>query len=519
MNDSDRRIPEIRAAEAVLSTSDLAADLEFLTGTLGFRLDTIFPADDPAVATLSGHGVRLRLDRAAAHGRGVVRLLCEAPGAVAGGARSLTAPGGTRIELAEAATSAVTPPTDHAFMVRRLVDGAPWVVGRAGMRYRDLIPGRLGGSIIASHIRIPDAGPVPDMVHYHTVGFQLIYCYTGWVRLVYEDQGPPFVLAANDCVIQPPEIRHRVLESSENLQVIEIGVPAEHVTTVDHEMTLPTATVRPARLFGGTTFCRSEAAAAGGRRGGFPGFEARETGIDAATKGVASVQVARPTGAVSGQVTSHASDILFTFVLSGSVTLHADGQGVHTIGEGDAFVVPPHLKNGAVWTPPTTCGCSRCRCRARSTRPCTPSNRGTRRGAATGEATAATAAPGSWPWGRDPVESADAAGRLLHALLALTLGSPSHSRREAVAPQPASPAADLGARVRTGQRHPAHRGRQHERQLRRAEEVHRAGRRLDEEVRHRADQRRQQERRWHAQGLPGMQPCSPPGSDADSRTW
>ena len=62
------------------------------------------------------------------------------------------------------------------------------------------------------------------------------------------------------------------------------------------------------------------------------------------TRGVASVQVARPTGPVSGQVTSHASDILFTFVLAGSVTLHADRQGVHTIGEGDAFVIPPHLK-------------------------------------------------------------------------------------------------------------------------------------------------------------------------------
>mgnify|MGYP003344461802 CR=1 FL=1 len=131
---------------------------------------------------------------------------------------------------------------------------------RAGMAYRDLIPGRLGGSIIASHIRIPDAGPVPDMVHYHLVGFQLIYCYSGWVRLVYEDQGPPFILSAGDCVIQPPEIRHRVLESSENLQVVEIGVPAEHLTTIDHEMTLPTPHVRPERMFGGQRFCRSEAA-------------------------------------------------------------------------------------------------------------------------------------------------------------------------------------------------------------------------------------------------------------------
>ena len=336
--------PLICGAETVLPSRDLAADLALFTGTLGFRLDTIFPADDPAVASLSGYGLRIRLDRHATHAPGVLRLLSDRPDAVAGGARSLTTPGGTTIEVVEAESPLVRPATEHAFMVRRLVDGAPWVIGRAGMRYRDLIPGRLGGSIIASHIRIPDAGPVPDMVHYHTVGFQLIYCYTGWVRLVYEDQGPPFILAANDCVIQPPQIRHRVLESSDNLQVIEIGVPAEHVTTVDHDLTLPTAAFNPVRDFGGQTFCRSEASTAVWRPWRMPGFEGRETGINAATRGMASVQVARPAGAVDGQVTSHASDILFAFVLSGSVRLHAEGHGTQAISEGDAFVIPPHMR-------------------------------------------------------------------------------------------------------------------------------------------------------------------------------
>jgi quercetin dioxygenase-like cupin family protein len=340
----DTPLSNICAAEVLLPTGDFAADLTFFTETLGFRLDTIFPADDPAVATLSGHGLRIRIDRAATHSPGVLRLLCGDPAAVAGGATTLTAPGGVRVDLVEAHQAMVVPATDHAFMVRRLVDGAPWVIGRAGMRYRDLIPGRLGGSIIASHIRIPDAGPVPDVVHYHTVGFQLIYCYTGWVRLVYEDQGPPFVLAADDCVIQPPQIRHRVLESSDNLQVIEVGVPAEHVTTVDHEMTLPTAVLNPAREFGGQTFCRSEASAAVWTPWRIPGFVARDTAVRAATRGVASVQVARPSAGAPASVTSHASDILFTFVLAGSVTLRGDGQGAHTIGEGDAFVIPPHLK-------------------------------------------------------------------------------------------------------------------------------------------------------------------------------
>ena len=112
---------------------------------------------------------------------------------------------------------------------------------------RLLISSRLGGSIIASHIRIPDGGPVPDMVHFHKVGFQLIFCYRGWVEVLYEDQGGPIRLQAGDCFIQPPEIRHRVMEASEGIEVIEIGVPADHITEIEHEMTLPTDQLRPDR--------------------------------------------------------------------------------------------------------------------------------------------------------------------------------------------------------------------------------------------------------------------------------
>lgn len=139
----------------------------------------------------SGHGVTLRLEQGGDAPGAVLRLYTDDPDAVADGARSLTAPGGTRVEVDEANPPLVLPETEHAFVVRRLADQAPWVIGRAGMAYRDLVPTRLGGAMIASHIRIPDAGPVPDMVHYHKVGFQLIFCVSGWVDVVYEDPGRP----------------------------------------------------------------------------------------------------------------------------------------------------------------------------------------------------------------------------------------------------------------------------------------------------------------------------------------
>jgi quercetin dioxygenase-like cupin family protein len=102
--------------------------------------------------------------------------------------------------------------------------------------------------------------------------------------------------------------------------------------------------VNPERTFDGQRFCRSEAATANWHPWRIAGFEARETGIGAATGGVASVQVVRPTAPAGGSVTSHTSDILFTFVLSGSLVLHGEGQGAHPLEAGDAFVIPPNLK-------------------------------------------------------------------------------------------------------------------------------------------------------------------------------
>ncbi len=333
---------EVAQAEVLVPSVGLRDDMPFFTKRLGFRLDQIFPADDPAVALLSGHGVRLRLDATLGGdiAMPVLRLLVDDPGALADGATELIAPNGMRIELAERNPPLVTPTTQHSYIVRRLADQAPWVIGRAGMHYRDLIPDRLGGSIIASHIRIPDGGPVPDMVHYHTVGFQLIFCIAGWVDLVYEDQGEPFRLHAGDCVIQPPEIRHRVLYASDNIEVVEIGVPAEHITTIDHEMTLPNGPANPERRFQGQKFVhhREQGASWGAWR--IPGFTARDTGIAEGTNGVAGVQVAKWQGGDAVTAT-HDCDILFNFVMTGAMRLCVDGEPDFQLTAGDAFVIPP----------------------------------------------------------------------------------------------------------------------------------------------------------------------------------
>jgi quercetin dioxygenase-like cupin family protein len=330
-------------AEMRLPTNELRDDIPFFTKTLGMRLDMIYPADDPHVGDFSGHGLRLRVEKGAPEAPGTIRILSDDPDGFADGARQLTAPNGTKVEIVEANPPLVMPQTSHSFVVRRLADQAPWIIGRAGMQYRDLIPDRLGGSIIASHIRIPDGGPVPDMVHYHTVGFQLIFCYRGWVDLVYEDQGEPFRLHAGNCVIQPPEIRHRVLFASDNIEVIEIGVPAEHVTIIDHQMELPNGPANPDRVFQGQRFVHHKADTATWTPFRLPGFQSRDTTIADNTQNVAGVHVVRKASGDS-QWTMHDSDILFTFVMDGHVTLEGEGKAPYDLSPGDAFVIPPGMK-------------------------------------------------------------------------------------------------------------------------------------------------------------------------------
>ncbi|MCA8966367.1 MAG: cupin domain-containing protein [Planctomycetes bacterium] len=294
--------------------ADLSANLAFFTA-LGFRLDTIFPADDPRLARLWGHGAWLCLQRGE-DGGGHLRVL----GADCADGATRVAPNGARVEFVTADLASPEPVPLEVALRQPLVTAAagPWIEGRAGMRYRDLIPGRCGGRLIASRIRIERGGPVPDYVHFHEVAAQLIYCRAGWVRVVYEDQGPPFVLEPGDCVVQPPGIRHRVLECSDGTEVIEVSSPAEHATRVDHALQLPTAVRSPERQFGGQRFVhhrRQQAEIT--RSADWPGWEVRDTGIGAATRGALAVVVRRP-GSGDGRAVDEGGQLRLWYVLAGA---------------------------------------------------------------------------------------------------------------------------------------------------------------------------------------------------------
>jgi quercetin dioxygenase-like cupin family protein len=290
-------------SEREIVCADLTRAIDELHGG-GFRIDLIYPADEPHTAVLSRGGERVR-----------VTTRPHAP-----------PPGGP------------LPPFAPEFVLT--ASGASPAAGRAGMLYRDLLPSRLGGRYIASHIAIPEGGPVADWVHFHRIALQLIYVRSGWVRVVYEGEAEPFVMQPGDFVLQPPEIRHRVLESSPGLEVVEITAPALHETYADHEMELPSGVDR-ARDFGGQRFLLHGASEAPWTP--FGGGEAQETALAEATGGLAQLRTIRSAGAPSIEFAAHDGELVFGFVLDGSATLDCDGS--HAISPADAFVIPP----GQAW--------------------------------------------------------------------------------------------------------------------------------------------------------------------------
>ncbi len=336
--------PDVRAepgAAVVVPTTAFDRDLAFFVDELGFALERIMPADDPRLADVAASGVRLRLERAADDRPVHLHL----PTGDDTATRRLTSPGGSTIELEPAPTVLALPASRPSLTVSRAGDGDEWVTGRAGMRYRDLLPDRWGGRFIASHIVIPAGGPVPDYVHYHRVRFQLIAVRSGWVDVVYEGQGDPFRLHAGDCVLQPPQIRHRVLRSSPGLEVIEIGCPAEHETLVDDRLPLPTAERTPERVFSGQRFVRHVADGAPTRPWRIRGWTARDSGVAAATGGLADVLFATPRDDPGEEWLRLDTELAMLVVMDGTVRFEPEAGDPVTLTGGDSVAIPGGLRH------------------------------------------------------------------------------------------------------------------------------------------------------------------------------
>ncbi len=114
-------------------------------------------------------------------------------------------------------------------------EGAEWTKGlRKIFEYRDLgIESGTAGDFVAQVIRAVgrEDGDQIHGWHYHDCRFQMVYVLRGWVRFEYEGIGER-TLREGDCVNQVPMLKHREIECSADLEMLEIVSPADFRTIV-----------------------------------------------------------------------------------------------------------------------------------------------------------------------------------------------------------------------------------------------------------------------------------------------
>ena len=96
---------------------------------------------------------------------------------------------------------------------------------RSFYEYRDLgIKAATQGRVDAHVIRAAAGTEFSSQPHLHKTSFQLVYILKGWIEFDYEGHGR-VRLEAGSCVHQPPEIRHREVGHSEDIEMLEIVLP------------------------------------------------------------------------------------------------------------------------------------------------------------------------------------------------------------------------------------------------------------------------------------------------------
>lgn len=103
---------------------------------------------------------------------------------------------------------------------------------RSFFEYRDLGVAQATQGRVVAHVIRPAAGTeFSSQPHRHATQFQMVYVLKGWIEFEYEGQGV-VRLEAGSCVHQPPGIRHRELGHSEDVEMLEVVLPAGFATEV-----------------------------------------------------------------------------------------------------------------------------------------------------------------------------------------------------------------------------------------------------------------------------------------------
>ena len=103
---------------------------------------------------------------------------------------------------------------------------------RAYAKYRDLGIANATHGLAQAHV-IRLQGPCDpaevSKLHFHDVDFQMVYVLKGWVKTYMDGQGET-MMQQGSAWTQPPKIKHMILDYSDDVELLEVILPAEFRT-------------------------------------------------------------------------------------------------------------------------------------------------------------------------------------------------------------------------------------------------------------------------------------------------
>lgn len=103
---------------------------------------------------------------------------------------------------------------------------------RTYAQYRDLGISEASHGLAQAHVirLIGPCNPAEvSKLHYHDVEFQMVYVLKGWVKTYMEGQGET-LMKEGSAWTQPPRIKHLIMDYSDDVELLEVILPAEFKT-------------------------------------------------------------------------------------------------------------------------------------------------------------------------------------------------------------------------------------------------------------------------------------------------
>jgi len=103
---------------------------------------------------------------------------------------------------------------------------------RAYAHYRDLGIAAASHGLAQAHVirLIGPCNPTEvSKLHFHDVEFQMVYVLKGWVKTYMEGQGET-LMKQGSAWTQPPKIKHLIMDYSDDVELLEVILPAEFKT-------------------------------------------------------------------------------------------------------------------------------------------------------------------------------------------------------------------------------------------------------------------------------------------------